>query len=185
MNNLSLSDHRSAVGTIRWLTTLSIPDAPMRRKGLVEALRFFEQHMPRLAPGDAMHLILAMDLSRPVRALMLQKGETLIAARTGSESQFKLFFTRPGRSAQQSGINSDDRRTVRFQVRTPCAALESTTTSTLDSWTPNRSGQATYAAVRARTLGVMVAGGNVQLIVPNSAANLLVSQDNGPRQRQV
>lgn len=181
MSGLSLSDHRSAVGQMRWLTALSIPDAPLRRKGLIEALRFFEQRMPRLAPDDALQLILAMDLSRPVRSLTLQAGEILIAARTGSESQFKLFFTRPGRSAHQSGINPDDRRTVRFQVRTACPALESTTTSTLDSWTPNRSGQATYAAIRARSLGVMAAGGNVQLIVPNAAASLLVVQDNGPR----
>lgn len=180
-SQLSLRDGLSEPGLQRWLTALSIPDAPLRRQGLRTALQYFQMRMPSLPAPDALLLMGAMDLSKPVRALDLKPGDVLIGARTPVESPFKLFFTRAGRAMHQSGINTHDRRTVRFEVHTPCTVLESHTTGTLDGWTAASPAQQRYSSPRAQTLGVMVLGGNVQLIVPHSARYLRVTQDNGPR----
>jgi hypothetical protein len=72
---------------------------------------------------------------------------------------------------------------VHFVVRTAVDALESYTTGAIDVWTPRSPAQHTVVAPRARELfgaqrelGVMVAGGGLQLVIPQSVSHLLVEQ---------
>ena len=180
---LRLDDFRTAEGLRKWTQVLSIPDAPVRIAGLTAALRFFWGQMPTLPALDAYDFIAAMDLSKPVNDhCRIRKDEYLIAARTWSEQPYKLFYTRPGRSMHFSGIDTYssgkpdqfNRHTVKFKVLMDIKVLESYTASTVDVWTPKAPGTHLTTAVRAPIKGrlpmggTMVAGGNVQLIIPTA-----------------
>lgn len=51
-----------------------------------------------LSPASALGFLRCMDLSRPVARVTLLPGERIIGYRGPAESQFKLFFSRPGRA---------------------------------------------------------------------------------------
>lgn len=172
---LRTDDFRTPQGLRKWTEVLSIPDAPVRVAGLTSALRFFNGQMPTLPALDAYDFIAAMDLSKPVNDhCVIVKHEYLIAARTWDEQPYKLFYTRPGRSMHASGIDTSNRHTVKFKVLFDTKVLESYTASTIDVWTPKPAGTPLSTAVRAPLKGrlpmggTMVAGGNVQLIIPNA-----------------
>jgi hypothetical protein len=172
--SLSLEDYRSDVGIDKWVAEVGVTDAPVPRRNLRTALAFFRQTMPALGASMAANFLRAMDLSRPVRDLMLTPADRVIAFRVGNESPFKLFYTRAGASAFASGINPQGRGSVRFEVRGSARALESYTTGTLDVWTVPSEDQPLVFAPRANRSGVMVAGGGTQLIIPRSFAVLQV-----------
>lgn len=166
--SLSLNDHLSEVGISKWAQTLSIPDAAERREGIRTSLSFFATHMPFLSVELARSFLRAMDLTRPVRSLMLTPGERLIAFRLGNESQFKLFYTRSGSSVHHLGVNPAGRACVHFQVRVTAPALESYASGAIDCWTVPADGQPLSLALQDDNVGYMAAGGNVQLLVPRS-----------------
>ena len=177
--NLSLRDHLSDVDVDEWIAEIGCHNAPIPRNNVKTALRFFDTQMPDLDIGEAVSFLAAMDLSKPVKRVLLQPGERLIAFRTAEESPFKLFFARRGQSPHSSGINTAGRTAVHFVVETPVAALESFTTGAIDTWTPHASDQATSIAPKAqrwfgRKFGVVAMGGAGQLIIPNSARHLAV-----------
>jgi len=173
-SKFSLSDHLSALGLARWITALGIPDAPVRREGVRVTLRFLSLHMPTLPIPMALSFMRAMDLSKRVHTPRIQIGEVLAATRTFSESPYKLFFTRVGRSLQNSGINPEGRHTHLFRTIAAFEALESFTSPAIDFWTPRARNGGTTIAPMANTFGVMAAGGNTQLLIPNSASKLRV-----------
>ena len=173
---ISLQDYRSAAGLDKWITELGVTPAPVPRQGIHEALRFFALHMAQLPAAMALNFLRATDLSKPVRIVSLHPGETLIAYRTGNESQFKLFFSRVGNTVMSSGLNPQDRSFVRFSVRSSVQALESTAAPAIDTWTRLGPGQRTTVAPRANSSGYMAPGGAIQLIVPDSHSHLLVAQ---------
>jgi hypothetical protein len=175
MSALSLHDHMSDAGLDKWLAQVGVTPAPVPRGNVRTALRFFATHMPTLPPAMALNFLRAMDLSRPVSAPLLPVGERLIAFRTGSESPFKLFYTRSGASKYSSGINPAGRSAVHFTVRAPAPALESYTSGVVDVWTVRADDQTLTVAPRANSAGVMVAGGGTQLIVPRAPQVLVVS----------
>ena len=175
MSALSLHDHMSDAGLDKWLAQVGVTPAPVPRQNVRTALRFFAQHMPTLPPAMAMSFLRAMDLSKPVRVPVLPVGERLIAFRSGNESPFKLFYTRPGASKYSSGINPAGRSAVHFTVRAPAPALETYTSGVVDVWTVPADGQHTTVAPRANSTGVMVAGGGIQLIIPRAPQVLLVA----------
>jgi hypothetical protein len=181
--DLSLADHLSEAGLDKWIGQLGVVSAPVPRKNVKTSLAFFHECMPRLPSADALAFLLAMDLSKPVARVRLLPNERVIGFRTGSESPFKLFFTRRGRSMHSSGINTAGRGVVHFVVRAAVDALESYTTGAIDVWTPRAPGQHAVVAPRARELfgaqrelGIMVTGGGLQLIIPQSVSHLLVEQ---------
>lgn len=179
MNKLSLSDHRSEAGLGKWIEALSIPDARLRRAHLREALAFFSELMPTLQPDDALSFLRAMDLSRPVRRVLLNKDDRLIAFRTGHESPFKVFYARRGAAMQTSGINPASRNAVHFIVRASCWALESYTTGANDTWTRPEAGQPLRLDPHTGRAGYLAGGGGVQLIIPQSYNSLLTEQRSG------
>lgn len=169
---LSLQDGLSERGIEKWIRELGVTDALVPRRNIKTALQFFAEYMPKLSPEMAASFLRAMDLSRRVSHIVLTPGERLIAFRLGRENPFKLFFTRSGASPFASGINPAGRSAVSFEVRAPAHVLESFTTGTVDFWTLPGDDQHLALAPRANTTGVMVAGGGIQLIVPNSVAVL-------------
>lgn len=178
---LSLKDHLSDAGVDKWIAEIGCTNAPMPRENLKVALRFFDTELPLLPIGDAVSFLAAMDLSKPVRRIVLSTGERLIGFRTPTESPFKLFFARRGQSRHSSGINVESRGPVHFAVRSAVPALESFTTGAIDTWTARRPGQAITVAPRAKKwfgkeFGVMAIGGGQQLIVPESYSRLVVEE---------
>ncbi len=172
--NLSLSDHLSEAGLSKWFEQLNATDAPIPRRNLQTALRFFQQQMPVLSPAMALNFLLAMDLSKMVREVHLNPNEEILAFRSTSEPEFKLFYTRPGASRHNSGINPAGRVPVRYKVHQGCAALESYTTGAIDVWSLRETGQPTTVAPRGNSTGVMAIGGGVQLIIPGASRYLTV-----------
>jgi len=154
---------------------LSVTDAPQRRAGIKTALRFFQTKMPALPVPMALNFLLAMDLSRTVVDCMLPKQEKVIAFRSRTEAEFRLFYTRPGASKHASGINPHQRIAVQYTVHNPTAALESYTTGAIDVWSIPANNQKLAIAPRALTYGVMAVGGGIQLIIPDAARNLTVT----------
>jgi hypothetical protein len=179
LDGLSLKDYRSDAGLDKWFAALSIPAAPLRRAGLKVSLEFFNLYLPTLRPQDALSLIVAMDLSKPVRNTTIAIGETIIAARADTEAVSgprKLFFTRPGRAMQNSGINDAHRHFVSFKARISFSALESFTAPAIDTWSRTAPGQRLSVAPRSNSLGVLVNGGNTQLVIPNSQVCLTIER---------
>lgn len=178
---LAIQDHLTDHGLDKWVAELGCTNAPVPRRAIRTSLAFFAREMPRLSVRDAVGFLAAMDLSKPVREVTLRQGERLLGFRTETESPFKLFFARRGASAQALGINTARRGPVHFVTREPVRALESSTGSTKDSWTPTVAGQSVGMAPRAqkwfgREFGVMVLGGGQQLIIPESFSHLLVER---------
>lgn len=162
-------------GIAQWMGQLSTTDAPLPRTNVKVAVQFFDTHMSALPPSMAVNFLLAMDLSRPVRALQLWPADRLIAFRSGVESPFKLFYARSGASMHSSGINPFGRTAVHFRPRVPCPALESYTTGAKDVWSLVADYQQLVVAPRAASWSVMAFGGGVQLIVPNAQRCLEVT----------
>ena len=173
--DLSLRDWMSEKGLAKWIAALGVTDAPMRRGGIKTSLRFFQSRMSTLPASMALNFLLAMDLSRDVKNLTLRKGEKIIAFRNRSESEFKLFYTRAGASRHTSGINPHGRITVQYTVDNPTPALESHTTGTIDVWSVPAAYQRATIAVRAGSYGVIATGGGIQLIIPDAARNLTIT----------
>jgi hypothetical protein len=179
--HLSLNDYLSDAGISKWIAEIGCTDAPVPRTGVRAVLAFFAREMRTLPVRDAVAFLAAMDLSRPVKTVVLPPGERLIGFRTPTESPFKLFFARRGQSAHRSGINTASRGPVHFVVRAAAPALESFTTAAIDTWTPRRTGQPVHVAPRAKKwygveFGVMASGGGGQLIIPESYSRLLVEE---------
>jgi|JI8StandDraft_2_1071088.scaffolds.fasta_scaffold15206_3 hypothetical protein len=167
----------------RWLSALGITDAPVRRAGVRESLRFFSTHMRRLPVMDALGFLAAMDLSRPVTATVLKEGTRVIAFRFPTEQEFKLFYTVPGGSPYNSGILPDGRTIVRFRVAWgKAAALHSYTTGALDHWSEWNAPlsadslwrKQTGISVRFGEIGRLVIGGAQQLLIPGAARWLAI-----------
>jgi hypothetical protein len=178
---LSLRDHLSPSGLDKWVAELGCAHAPVPREGIRTALRFFDGEMPTLPIAEAVAFLAGMDLSKPVRRVLLQPGERLIAFRQGTESPFKLFFARRGQSSGVLGINTAGRGVVHFVVRSVAPALESSAAGAIDTWTPRQPGQRLTVAPRARKwfgreFGIMATAGGGQLVVPESYSHLLVEQ---------
>jgi hypothetical protein len=175
--SLSLLDYMSEVGLDKWFAILRATSAPLTRRNVRTALRFFATHMPKLPPSMAASFLDAMDLGKRVEEISLAPGERLLAFRGSSESQYKLFFTRRGASPVNTGINYAGRRAVHFVVRIATPALESYSIAANDSWTAAAPGQRLTFDPRSNRSAVMSAGGNVQIIVPESYTGLLLERD--------
>ena len=173
--NLSLNDWMSDAGISKWIAELGVTDAPARREAVRTALQFFQTRMPTLPVTMAVNFLLAIDLSRPVREVILTPGEKVIAFRSRSESEFKLFYTRSGTSPHQSGINPAGRIAVQYVVAQPTRALETYTTGAIDVWSIPATGQATTVASRVNSTGVMAPGGGIQLLIPGAARTLTIT----------
>ncbi len=175
VRNLNLRDWMSDKGIAKWILALGVTDAPKRRAGIKTSLRFFQTGMPALPASMALNFLLAMDLSREVVSRQLRKGKKVIAFRNRTESEFKLFYTRTGASKHTSGINPHGRIAVQYTVHSPTPSLESYTTGAIDVWSVPAAHQQTTIALRAGSFGVMAAGGGIQLIIPDAARNLTIT----------
>ncbi len=169
-DKLSLKDWMTDKGLAKWFVQLNAVNAPRPRANLKTALKFFDSKMPTLKADDALNFMLATDMSKSVRSVMLTSKDNIIAFRTGNESPFKLFYTRSGASKHSSGINPVGRSIVRFSVRSACPALESYTTGAKDVWSIPADGQnlTVYLRNKKSSIGVTAFGGGIQLIIPNS-----------------
>jgi hypothetical protein len=175
VNDLSLRDWMSDKSVSKWITKLSVTDAPMRRAGVKTALRFFQTRMPTLHPSRALDFLHAMDLSRPVNGITLRKDAKILAFRKPSESEFKLFYTRSGASKHTSGINPHGRIAVQYTVHNSTPALESYTTGVIDVWSIPAEIKHLTISIRADNVGVMAAGGGIQLMIPAAARSLTIT----------
>lgn len=176
MDNLSLRDWMSDSGVTKWIQALGIIDAPSRRAGIKTSLQFFQQEMPALPICRAKSFLAAMDLSRKVAPIVLHKGEKVIAFRNRAESEYKLFYTRPGASIYRSGINPHGRIAIQYSVLKITPALESHTTGVIDVWSIPAAFQHLSVAPLATDFGVMASGGGVQLVIPAAARNLAITR---------
>ncbi len=172
--SLSLNDFASEVGIDKWIDAIGITNAPIPRAGVRTALQFFQRRMPRIKLDDALSFCVAMDFSKEVKEVLLQPKERVIAFRLPSEAEFKLFYTRPGRSKHSSGINPADRRAVHYTVVSPAYALESYTAPASDTWTKRLPGQTAYVNPRSNSIGYLAAGGGLQLLIPDAYRYLQV-----------
>lgn len=163
--SIAIQDHRSDAGLKKWASTLGIPDSPVRLTAIATSLKFFELYMPRLSLELAEDFLRATDTSRAVRSIQLRPKDRVIAFRKAGEAEFKLFYTRAGNSKYSSGLNPNGRTAVHFQVRVPCAALESYTTGAIDTWSYPSS---LSIAMRKNATGYMASGGGLQLIIPDA-----------------
>jgi hypothetical protein len=171
-SGLSLKDWMSPKGISKWIEALSITDAPVRRAGVKTALEFFDKRMLGLLPTMAWNFMASMDLSRAVSSVLLMPKERVIAFRTKTECEFKLFYTRPGATMYKSGINAHERIAVHYEVSAMTPALVSYTTGAIDVWTIPGPDQFRSLAIRANSTGVMTDGGGIQRIIPNAARTL-------------
>lgn len=172
---LSFADWMSDKDLQKWVSALGITNAPVPRAGISTALRFFQSQMPMLPVSMALNFLSAMDLSRPVLERTLSMDEKVIAFRHPDESRFKLFYTRPGASKYNSGVNPEGRICVQYSVRNPTPVLESFTTGTVDVWSVLAPGQQATISVRAGKFGFMAMAGGIQLIIPNAVRDLVVT----------
>ncbi len=162
---LSLQDYKSDTDIRKWIDELGIVNAALPRDGVAKSLSFFDRHMPRLGVEQASDFLRAMDLSRPVRSVMLTSHDRVIAFRRAGEAEFKLFYCRSGSSKYESGINPEGRSVVRFRVRLNCPALESYSTGVIDTWSyPSNM----TIAPRKKSYGYMAMGGGAQLLIPDA-----------------
>lgn len=174
--SLALSDYAVETGIDAWIAEIGITNAKVTRAGVRTALRFFHTRMPRVNMDTALSFCVAMDFSKEVKEVLLQPKTRIIAFRLPSESAFKLFYTRPGRSMHSSGINPADRRAMHYEVTAPAYALESYTAPAMDTWTKRLPGQPTFVAPRANSIGYMASGGGLQLLIPDSEKYLKLTR---------
>ena len=176
MSTLSLSDYLDPHRLDDWLAALGIPAAPTRREGVRTALQFFAAQMPTLPAHEALSFLLAMDLSRRVRIVLLAEETKVAAFRLPDEPLHKLFYSKVGSDKHDLGINPADRQFVRFEVVYTAAALESYTTGAIDTWTRPLPGQKLVVAPRGKpnTKGYLARGGAIQYIIPNASRYLKV-----------
>jgi hypothetical protein len=155
-----MTDYLDGGGYEKWLKDLSVTDAPLVRAGLATALAFFHLRMPELPRTMCMNFLRAMDLHKPVSEVGLAAGDEVAAFRKSNEDPLKLFYTKPGTSPAQLGVNPNARGFMRFRVRQPTVALQSRSAPALDRWT-----DASH---------YLAAGGGLQLVIPNAHATLQV-----------
>ena len=168
---LQLTDHVRPDKVALWLDALSIPDAQARREGVTKFLRYCVSSMQGLPVLTAFDFARAIDFSKNVDdACLLKEGDRVIASRQPGESPFKLFYTLPGASVHRSGVIPGDRTTRKFKVKRNATVFKSHTTGVIDNHSPIPVGAHVSVDPRgAPPLGVMAWGGNVQLIIPDSA----------------
>ncbi len=172
--SLSFNDFASEVGIDKWISAIGITNALVPRTGVRTALQFFQRRMPTLKLDDALSFCVAMDLSKPVKEVLLAPKERILAFRLPQEAEFKLFYTRPGRSMHSSGINPSDRTAVHYEVVSPAYALESFTAPASDTWTKRQPGQQAYVNPRSNSIGYLASGGGLQLLIPDAHRYLQV-----------
>lgn len=152
----------------KWLSDLRVTDAPLTRKGLIEALEFFHQRMPGLDRRMMLAFLRGMDLHKPVKRVVLQPHSEVAAFRRSNESPFKLFYTKVGADLHSLGVNPHDRRFQRFRVRAPVEVLESYAAAIVDNWSELLPVVKVHRHYTAR-------GGGIQYIIPSSHDFLLVA----------
>lgn len=176
IQHLSLSDGLSKRRTLRWIKLLGVTETKRTVQNVQEALCFFMNRMSTLPPVMAFNFLSAMDLSSPVATKKLTKGTQLLAFRSQTECEFKLFYTRPGANPYSLGILANGRVAVQYEVSSDKAyALESRTTGTIDVWSVPTVVQSTMVSVKADKFGSMVSGGGIQLIIPSAERYLLLT----------
>jgi hypothetical protein len=156
-----MTDALGGGGYEKWLQEIGVTDAPVVRAGLLATLSFFHLRMPDLPRSMRLNFLKAMDLHSPVSEITLSPGNIVAAFRKSTEDPLKLFYTKPGSSPHQLGVNPNDRGFMRYRVRRPAPALQSRATAAVDTWTDNRQ---YYVA----------SGGAIQLIIPDAHAALEV-----------
>ncbi|WP_441289509.1 hypothetical protein ACSRUE_01790 [Sorangium sp. KYC3313] len=162
-----MSAHFQGKAYEQWFRDLRITDAPLTRRGLVEALDFFHQRMPGLDRRTMLAFLRGMDLHRPVKRVLLQPNSEIAAFRRSTESPFKLFYTKVGANLHSLGVNPHDRRFQRFRVRALVEVLESYAAPVVDTWSELLP-VGVYRHYTAR-------GGGIQYVIPGSYDCLLVA----------
>lgn len=172
---LSSSDYRTAEGVTEWLKELGVSNAPVPRDGVAVSLEFFRNHLPSLPLEKLSSFLRAMDLSQPVRATTVQTGERLVGFRNKPRDLGALFYARSGASPHTSGIVASGRSIERYRACRPAPALQSYAAGAIDFWTStNLPARKLTIAPRANSVGVMVAGGGLQLLIPHASRYLEV-----------
>ena len=159
-----------------WVGALNVNDAPVRRKGISEAISFFCQHMPTLPTSEAVSFLRCMDLSKAVTTIRLRPGEIVVAYRCLTQNPLRLFYTQKGYAPQNLGLNLSGKVRRVFRVTTSMPALQSYTTAAIDSWSRIEPGQDVVINTRSEQIetefGVVTSGGGLQLMCPYARMNL-------------
>jgi hypothetical protein len=156
-----MADVLGGGGYEKWLQEIGVTDAPVVRAGLLAALTFFHLRMPDLPRAMRLNFLKAMDLHSPVSEITLSQGNIVAAFRRFNEDPVKLFYTKPGSSPHQLGVNPNARGFMRYRLRRPSQALQSRAAAAVDTWTDNK-------------LYYVASGGALQLIIPDAHAALEV-----------
>jgi hypothetical protein len=162
-----------------WLIALGKPKAsPLEKEGLEVALKYLRARIGTLPVEKVEEFIEGMDLSKPVRRVVLPRGQEVITY--GDPDKLGLFYTKPGTPPSRAGINALGREHIRFQLEESIEALESTAISVDDTWadkqmrvlqqsdgTPYRLPDGSPAAIAKK---FPTRGGGVQYLIPNMQA---------------
>ena len=133
-----MGDFLSGGGYEQWLGDLGVTDAPLTRRGLTAALRFFHLHMPGLPRRMQFNFLKAMDLHKPVHEVLLAAPDMLSAFRKCNEDPVKLFYTRSGVGVDRLALNPAGREFRRYRVVRPSVALQSVCAPAWDTWSDER-----------------------------------------------
>jgi len=106
---------------------LSIPDAPVRRKGIETATLYLSRKC-RKRWQDIYSYLEAMDLSKPVHRRKIAKDTVLIGYRN-RKRLYGEFYTVAGTSPRDVGIITAGRAFTQYRVRRSVEALESRASS--------------------------------------------------------
>lgn len=105
------------------LRELSISDAPVRRRGIEEAVEFLSKEC-RLPWRTIYSYLEALDLSKPVRRRPLKPDTVLIGYRN-RKAPYGQFYTVAGTSPRDVGVELRGRVYILYRVHTQVEALES------------------------------------------------------------
>lgn len=141
MRHLEYQSNPSDGCVAAWIDALNINHAPVRAAGVKTSLKFIARHMKTLPSATALSFLRCIDLSKPVREQRLRPGEILVAYRALKESPVRLFYTRKGYLGSELGVNFEGKVRKVFRVTASLPALESYTSSAIDTWSKVQPGQ--------------------------------------------
>lgn len=111
----------------RMCKLLGVPEAPMVRRGVREALEFFDRTL-RTDPFKWVRYFKGIDFHNRVHLRVLGEGTKLSrhsSTGSGSVKPF-VYFTKPGTSQHSTGTSFEESEYEKFEVVGPIQALEST-----------------------------------------------------------
>jgi hypothetical protein len=117
----------TSVDVSRMCKLLGKPEAPLVKRGVREALDFFDKILG-VDPFDWVDYFKGIDFHDHVHRLTLKAGTKLSRHRSTGSARVKpfVYFTKPGTSQHSTGTSFEESEFEKFEVASPVVALVST-----------------------------------------------------------